>query len=128
MSVTATTPEELSRALKSDAQEIAIEGDFVRKVIRIRATGKVAWAVAIGAIVCVVYAIIATVGSGGTSPLATVPASFFGFTAATGVLGVAAAKAAVSIAVAAGGVAALSKLRKYKEVSRSDNRLVLKRR
>ena len=41
---------DLSEALKNDKDTIEIEGDLADKVIRIKATGSVAWAIAIGSI------------------------------------------------------------------------------
>ena len=119
-----TTAEELGRAVQSQSDTIEIEGNLATKVIRIRATGKVAWVVAFGAI-----------GLAGASYFltptpaapATVAANLIAAPAAVSILGASAAAAAASIAVGAGSVAALSKLRKYKEVSRSGNVLILKR-
>jgi hypothetical protein len=123
MSVTAATPEELGKALKSDASEI--EGNLEKKVLRIRATGKVAWAVAIGGIVCAVVAIIATTVSGGTSSFVTVPGAAVAFATAAAVLGAGAATAAIAIAVAAGGVASLGKLRRSYRVEKRDGKMIL---
>ena len=122
MSSTVTTPEGLGRSVNENQDTIIIEGDLKGKVIRIKATGKVAWAVAIGAIAVSVAAVLATPATGGTSNaahLVTVPV-------AAGTLGTA-ATTAVAIAVAAGGVGALNKLRKYQIVEQSADRLVLKR-
>jgi hypothetical protein len=115
-----STEKELGDALKNNQDSIEIEGDLSKKVIRIKATGTVAWAVAIGAIG---IAVVLTVGSGGTAAPA---AGLVGF-GAVSVLGVSAATSAVAIAVAAGGVGALNSLRKYKIVSQSDNKVVLSR-
>lgn len=118
------TEKELADALASDQDTIEIEGDLANKVFRIRATGKVAWAVAVGAIGVAVVATLAAPATGGMSEgvaLGVAPA-------AIGVLGVSATFAAVGIAVKTGGVAALSKLRGYREVSRKDDHLVLQRR
>ncbi|MEW6729505.1 MAG: hypothetical protein AB1332_09210 [Pseudomonadota bacterium] len=115
-----STEEELGEALKNNQGTIEIEGDLSKKVIRIKATGTVAWAIAIGAIG---IAVVLTVGSGGTAAPA---AGFVGF-GAVSVLGVSAATSAVAIAVAAGGVGALNSLRKYKIVNQSNNKVVLSR-
>lgn len=122
MSVTARTPEELGKSVIEKQDTIIIEGDLINKVLRIKATGKVAWAVAIGAIGVSVAAALATPATGGTSNVAhfvTVPV-------AAGTLGTA-ATTAVAIAVSAGGVGALNKLRKYQIVEQSADRLILKR-
>jgi len=114
------TEKELGQALKEGKDIIEIEGELRGKVIRIRATGKIAWFVAAGAIA---VAIVIVVSSGGTmAPGAAIVGG-----AAVGVLGLSAATSAVLIGVAAGGVAVLNRLRAYKEIERSDTRLVLKR-
>lgn len=115
-----STEKELGEALKNNQDSIEIVGDLSRKVLKIKATGKVAWAIAIGAIG---IAIILTVGSGGTAA----PAAGFVSVGAVSVLGVSAATSAVAIAIAAGGVGALNSLRQYKIVSKSDNKVVLSR-
>ena len=121
------TEAELGEALKNNEESIEIEGDLARKTFKIRATGNVSWAVCIGAIGIATYSVIATVGTGGTS--APVTATTAGFTAATAttVLGGAVTYSAIAIAVAAGGVGALNKLRKYKQVSYENSRLILRR-
>lgn len=122
MSATADTPEKLGKALKKDEDTIIIEGVLINIVIRIKATGKIAWAVAIGSIAVSVVAVLATPATGGTSNaahLVTAPV-------AMGILG-SAATGAAAIAVAAGGVGALNKLRKYQIVEQSADRLILKR-
>lgn len=123
MSVNVNDSKGLGEALKDDEDEIIIEGDLKEKVIRIKAKGKVAWAIAIGAIAVAVAAIIATPATGGASSIAAVATA----PAAVSVLGGAATTAAISIAVAAGGVGALNKLREYKIVENDENKLVLRK-
>lgn len=120
-----TNEKDLAKALKEGQSTIEIEGDLSKRTVIIKATGSVAWAVAVGAIGVAVVSILAVPTTGGTSiPLSalttgvTVPA-------AVGILGVSTTVTAVSLAVAGGGVAVLNKLRKYKIVSKSDNRVVL---
>ncbi|MDP3228186.1 MAG: hypothetical protein Q8N13_09450 [Acidovorax sp.] len=122
------TEKELGEALKAGEDEIEIVGDLARKTIRIRATGKVAWAIAFGAIGVAAFATYATIGTGGTGTPITGPTAAFSATAAVAVLGVPSTVAAISIAIAAGGVGALTSLRKYSEISRSNSTLVLRRR
>ena len=114
---------ELGKALKNNEDTIFIEGDLVNKVIRIRATGKIAWAIAVTAIALAIVAFLAAPVTGGTSSTAIVGIA----PVAASILGGAAAYSAVLIGVAAGGVAALNKLRDYKEISRSDSQIVLKK-
>jgi hypothetical protein len=117
------TEAELGEAMKSNADTIEIEGDFAKKVIRIRATGAVAWAIALGAIGVAVYALLAAPATGGTTGLVGVAAA----PAAVAILGTSVTAAAISIAVAGGGIGTLTKLRSYKEVSRTKNSLILKK-
>lgn len=122
------TEKELGDALKRGDDTIEIEGNLAKKTIKIRATGSVAWAIAIGAIGIAIYASITTLGTGGVTAPVTITMSAFAAPAAVGVLGTTVTYSAIAIAVAAGGVGALTSLRNYKEISRTDNRLVLKKR
>ncbi len=125
-----TTEKELGKALKNDQNKIEIEGDLVKKVIKIRATGKVAWGVCIGSIgVAVTAIIVGTV----TAPVSAGTTTFVSnFVAAPAVaipaaitLGAKVTTSAICIAVSAGGVGALNKLRSYKVLSKNNNRVVL---
>ncbi len=118
------TKEELNDAMKRGDNTIEIEGDLANRVVRIKATGAVAWAIAAGAIGIAVYAAIALIPSGGT----TAPVS--GVAAATGAafLGVETVTAAIGLAVAAGGIGILTRLRSdYRITSTADNRVVLEK-
>ncbi|PSU86957.1 hypothetical protein [Photobacterium kishitanii] len=118
------TEKELGKALKNKESTIEITGDLAKKTIKLRATGTVAWAIAIGAIGIAVYGAIATVPTGGSSAVVSGIAA----PAAISILGGAATYSAIAIAIAAGGVGALTTLRGYKEVSRTENSITLKRR
>jgi hypothetical protein len=118
------TAEALGEALKNEEDTIEIEGDLANKTIKIRATGNVAWAIAFAAIAIAVGAAIVAIPTGGASSAIT----FAIAPAAVGVLGVPVTTMAISIAIAAGGVGALTRLRKYKEVRRGDGLLVLRKR
>jgi len=117
---------DLGKALKDDQETIEIEGNLKDKVIRIKATGKVAWAIAIGAIGIAVIAIFYTVPEPTTQATTKGIAALTGG-AAVGILGSGTAISAIGIAVAAGGVAALNKLRGYKIISNSGDKIVLKK-
>lgn len=65
------TEKELGEALKREEDTITIEGDLVKKVIKIHGTGKPAWGLAIGAIGVAVVSVVATVATAGTSTPAT---------------------------------------------------------
>ncbi|RVU85996.1 hypothetical protein EOL70_00660 [Leucothrix sargassi] len=111
---------DLGEALKSSQDIIEIEGDLKNKVLKIKATGKVAWTIVIAAIGVAVTILITTGGTGA-------PASGIVGGGAVAVLGMPTAISAVSIAVAAGGVGVLNSLRSYKIADQSNGKLVLKR-
>ena len=126
-----TTEKELAEAIKNEENEIVIEGDLSNKVIRIKATGAVAWGACVVGIGAVVALTIATVGSGGTATPITLP--ILGTTLLTTApiavttMGLPAAVSAVGIAVAGGGVGILNQLRDYKMVRISKNKVILYR-
>ena len=115
------TEKDLGEALKNGQEQIEIEGDLCKKVIKIKATGKVAWAVVIGAIAVSVVALMTTRHTRGTSNFAhliTAPAAMV-------TLGVSTASSAVAIAIVAGGVGALKRLRRYSLTKNSDGTITL---
>ncbi|CAD0263484.1 hypothetical protein MOQ67_15090 [Pseudomonas sp. LY-1] len=123
-----TTEKELADAVNRNEDTIVIEGDLAKKTIRIKATGTVAWAVAIGSICIVFYGVIATVGTGGVATPVAGFAAVAGSGGALSVLGAAATSAAISMAVSVRSLSVLKKLRgNYKIVSESDNKVTLKR-
>ncbi|MTB68008.1 hypothetical protein GKR48_14460 [Providencia sp. wls1943] len=122
-----TTEKELAQALKGNIDTITVTGNLAKSTIKIKATGNVAWAIAIGAIGIAAFATYATVGTGGTAAPVSGLAAIGGSGAAVGILGTATTWSAISIAVAAGGVGVLNKLRKYKIVEKTGDRVVLKR-
>lgn len=120
-----STEKELGEALKEQPDSIEIEGDLAKKIIKIKATGKAAWAIAIGAIAVVVIAVLTSPATGGAHGVLAV-----GVTApvAVGILGVSATTAAVSIAVAVGGVGALNTLRSYNLKKLGNDHIILSKR
>lgn len=120
-----TTEKELGEALKNNYDTIEVEGDLSKKVLKIKATGKVAWGVCIGCIVVAVSMTVVTLGSGGTAAPVTGPTTAVTLGAAASVWGLPTAITATGIALAGGGVAALKKLRKYRIEKISDTRIVL---
>ncbi|MCI4451865.1 hypothetical protein [Klebsiella variicola] len=122
-----TTPKELGKAIKEDRDTITIEGSLAKTTVKIHATGKVAWAIAFAAIGIAVVAAMATLATGGTSAPTTGTTAALSAGGAAAILGSSATSAAIYIAIAAGGVGALTKLRRYKVVEKSDSRLVLKK-
>lgn len=131
MSVKCKTAEELGKAIKNQEETIEIEGDLKNKVIRIKATGKVAWGVCAASLGVAIVAYLsipeATVV---TTPVGGAAFAFSGISA-TGVAAATLGSAvvpAVIIGVAAGGIGALNTLRdKYKVVEEDDTHIKLKR-
>lgn len=120
-----TNEKELGEALKNGEDYIEIEGEFGGKIIRIKATGKVAWAVAFGAIGVAVIAVLSIPTTGGTSTIPALAANAILAPAAVSILGAGTVASAIAIAVAAGSVGALNKLRKYKMTKISDSHIIL---
>jgi len=132
---TVRTSEELGKAIKAQEEFIYIEGDLKRKIVRLKATGKIAWGIAGASIASAVALYLATPAvTVATAPAAGVGGaiSFTGSataaTAAITILGVKATWVAVSVAVAAGGYGAIRSLRDgYSIISKDEKGLMLKR-
>lgn len=123
-----TTEKELADAVNRNEDTIIIEGDLAKKTVRIKATGTVAWAVAIGSIGIVFYGIIAALGTGGAATPVAGVAAVAASGAALSVLGTAATTAAISMAVSVRSLSVLRKLRgNYKIAIDSGNTVTLKR-
>lgn len=121
--------EDLAKEINNDKDTIEVEGDFVNKIIKIKATGPVAWVIAFGAIGIVAGAAYVTL-TPSPDPATKMFAPAAGVAAggaAVAILGVSATTAAIALVRAAGSVSVLTKLRSYKIVSQSENRVVLKR-
>lgn len=115
--------------MKNDKDTIEIEGDLADKVLRIKATSSVTWAIAIGSIAVGLAAIFVTAGTGGTATPATVPIGALAAAGAVAILGTPTTISLIGIAVAAGGVSAgiarLNKLCDYK--IKTKNKVILVR-
>ena len=130
-----TTAKELGQAIKEEKDTIEIEGDLVRRVIKIKATGKVAWGVCIGALgvdITLVLTQPATtaidISTLGTSALVkSFVATSSGVVAVSTLGSVSAVSTAIGIGVAGGGVAALNKLRDYRLEKKGNNKIILYR-
>lgn len=117
-----SSEKELAAAIERGDDYIEIEGDLKSRVIKIKAIGKVAWAIAIGTIGVAVVAIVAAPATGGISSAAVAAAA----PVAVGVLGLGATTTAVATAVAAGGVGVLNKLRGY-DVEKVGDKVILRK-
>lgn len=124
--ITVSNEKELGKALKDDVDTIEVEGDLVKKVIKIKATGKVAWGVCIACLTVAITAMIAKIVSAGFAAPITTTAIMLTAPAAIATLGTSAALAAVGIGVAGGGVAVLNKLRDYK-MEETGDKIILKK-
>ena len=113
-----STEKELGQALREGKDCIEIEIDLKKKVLRIKAIGKIAWAICIAGIAGAVAIFIATGGTG-------TPASKVLMVAPIAILGSPAVYAAIAIAVAGGGVGVLNKLRKYKVTTLPNGNILL---
>ncbi|MBD8622767.1 hypothetical protein [Pseudomonas sp. CFBP 13727] len=123
-----TTEAELADAVSRNEDTIIIEGDLAKKTVRIKATGTVAWVVAIGSIGIVFYGVVATLGTGGAATPAASVALATGSAGAISVLGVAATTTAISMAVSVKSLSVLKRLRNnYKLTVNSGDKITLKR-
>jgi len=137
---TVKTAKELGLAIKNKEDYIYVEGDLKNKVIRIKATGKIAWILAAGSLATAIscYLIIpatTTVSTTVAGPVGTIVGSAVPFTGSAvastlvaSTLGIKAATVAIGIGVACGGVGGVISLRdKYKIESKSNDGIILKR-
>ena len=130
-----TTAKELGQSIKEEKDTIEIEGDLVRRVIKIKATGKVAWGVCIGALGVAITLVLTQpattaidISTLGTSALVkSFVATSSGVVAVSTLGSVSAVSTAIGIGVAGGGVAALNKLRDYRLEKKGNNKIILYR-
>ena len=119
---------ELADAIKSKKDVIVIKGDLSKKVIKIKATGKVAWVIAFGAIAVAIVAILATASSGGTIGPVTIPTATLFAGEAIAIWGLPTTIAAISLCVAAKSKNALKSLYDdYKIIEQKDNYVKIRR-
>ena len=118
---------ELGKRLKSGQDEICIEGDLVNKVLKIKATGLIAWGAVILALGVVVATTIATIATGGVAAPVTGVALMATAPVACATLGLPVALSAVAIAVSGGSIEILNQLREYEIEKISDTKSVLRR-
>lgn len=128
--MTTNNAQELGRAIESNQNEITVEGDLAKKIIRIKATGKVAWVIAGGAVAIGVIAIMNMPVAASTGPTGLIAESVVLGTTAIGavsILGVSATITAVSIGVGARNKKVLDKLRNnYTMTTVNDSKIILR--
>lgn len=123
------TNEELGKAIKDGEDTIEFEetSEAGKTTRRIKATGKVAWAVCIGFFTVAILLILAAPATGGASAAGGVVFSIAGAPAVVGILGMPTVVGAITIAVAGGGVGVLNKLRRYKMEEKNGKIILLKK-
>ena len=131
---TVSTNKELAEALKGNEQYIKVVGDLPAKVRKIKRVRNTAWAIAAGAIATSIALALATPAT----TVATAPVGGIGgaipFTgsaiaggAAAALIG-AAAKAALALGIAAGGIGTVNKMRNNYSIHQSgDGYVILKK-
>lgn len=128
--MTTSNAQELGRAIESNQNEITVEGDLAKKIIRIKATGKVAWMIAGGAVVIGIIAVMNMPAAASTGPTGLIAEGVVLSTTAAGavsILGVSATVTAVSIGVGARDHRALGKLRNnYAMTTINDAKIILR--
>ncbi len=123
------TAKEFADAVKNNEENITVEGDLKNGILRIKATGKVAWGVCAGSLaVAITLCIMA-------GPAMIVPPAggqaLVGGGAAAAIAAATLGQAvvpAIAIGVCAGGIGVLNTLRdQYKIVNKNDKSITLRR-
>ena len=116
----------LGKAIKHKQSTIEVEGDLAKHVIRIKATGAVAWGVCIIAMAIAVTSIVTAPATAPETAGASLAFSLIPtMPVVTTTLGMGTTIAAVTIAVAGGGVGVLNELRDYDMKKISNSKLIL---
>lgn len=118
--------QDLGKAINEGQDEITITGDLKEKVIKIKAKGKVAWAIAFGAIGVAVLAIMAMPAAAPTGMGFVVDGALVASTAgaAVGILGLSTTIAAVSICLGAKDKKVLDMLYKNYKIVEKNSRYI----
>lgn len=133
---TVTTSRDLGQAIKNGEQEIRVEGDLCKRVIKIRSVKPIFWGIVAGSIAAGVALLlatpavtVATAPVGGIGGVISFKGSIAVSSAAATILGIKATIVALGVAVGAGGgTAALVKLRdNYSVDKKNSNCIVLKK-
>lgn len=128
MATTVSTPVELGKAIKGEENEIVITGKLGDAVIAIQAVGPVSWVIASGAVVVAIAGVVAAAGTGGAGAPVSAVMEAAAAPALIGSFGsVSVSAVAIGIALAGGGVGALSTLRRYKAEKKHGNVYLVRR-
>lgn len=129
---TVKSAKELGEAIKNKEEYIYIEGDLKNRIIKIKATGKIAWAIAgvaiasaVGLYLSAPATAVVTAPAGGVGSVVSFGGSAAAAGAATTILGINATAVAMSVAIAAGGIGAINLLRDDYKIVRNDNKGML---
>ncbi|MGI0439916.1 hypothetical protein ACRE1S_05235 [Helicobacter himalayensis] len=116
----------LKEAIASNQSSIEIEGNLAQKVVRIKATGAVAWVIAVGAVVAIIALMVRTYfispATSGVFVAIPVDSSAQVDSSVLIALGILAL-----VAVSAIVIAVFNKLRKYRVEKLSDSRVRLEK-
>lgn len=127
MATKVRTEKEFAEAIERGEDTIEVEGNLADKTIRIRATGNVAWAVAVGAVGIAFYSAVKIPSAATEQSMAAKFVPIAAGAGAVGVLGAEVAFTAIALAVAAGSVGVLKSIRGYRQLSAEKGKLVLQR-
>lgn len=114
-----TDEKELGKALQDGIDSIEIEGNLKDKVLRIKASGKVAWVIALGAIAIAVIVALSNIGEANKVLMESPDSAPHLWLGGVWIL--------VGIAVVAIIVAMLNKFRGYKLEKVSNTRIILRK-
>lgn len=123
------TAQELGKALNAGEEIIEIQGDLEKEVVKIKATGKVAFIVAAGAVAVAVIAALALVPAGAAGPEGVAIDGIFAVAAAgsaVAIWGIPVTIAAISIGVGAKNKNAIKTLyNDYKITEKKNNSIII---
>lgn len=98
-------PKDLKKAIENNQDTIEIKGNLADRTVKIKATGNVAWAIALGAVIVALGAIVITPAAPPAAPLAAGTVGFMA-PAAVATVGIGSTIAMISLAIAAGSATA----------------------
>ena len=116
---------ELVQAIKNNVDYIEVECGIKDFIIKVKGTGKIAWTVCLGCL-AIAAATTAYMVAKEDNDAKKIAISAISATAAAAILGPTTAATCVMMAVAAGGVDVLSKLREYRIEEQGDRLFLVK--
>lgn len=117
------TEDELVKAIKNNEDYILLEKGLDGTIKSILITGRICWGIVLGSIAVSITAIIASAPTGGISNVAHIVTAPIAITT----IGSSAAISATTIAMKAGSIKILSKLRKYRIVRETNEGMIIAR-